>query len=186
MFEYNTDGLIFTPSLLGVGSDKIGEAGPLKKVTWSHSFKWKPAQFNTIDFMVTTSKDDNGKDLKHTVFESGVNAATTNQYKQYKTIILRCGFDEKVHGYINPCQDVLDDNLPEYRDGDKDAETGYNPQQFFPTDPYDASGGICNIFRKDTAGNEQMYTEENEVMEDNTIVELDTIPRVNLDGDGFH
>lgn len=173
LFEYTTDGLIFTPSLLGVGTEKIGEAGPLKKVTWSHSFKWKPAHFNTIDFMVTTSKDENGKDLKHTVFESGVNAATTNQYKQYKTIVLRCGFDEKVHGYINPCQDVLDDNLPEYRDGDKDVETGYNPQQFFPTDPYDASGGICNIMlRTDTVGNQQMYTEENEVVEDNTIVEF--------------
>ena len=29
LFEYNTDGLIFTPSDFGVGSDKIGQAGLL-------------------------------------------------------------------------------------------------------------------------------------------------------------
>jgi hypothetical protein len=173
LFEYNTDGLIFTPTLLGVGSSKIGESGPLRKTTWSHSFKWKPAEFNTIDFMVTTTKDDSGKDIKHTIFESGVNAATTNQYKQYKTITLRCGFNEKEHGYINPCQDVLDDNLPEFKDDDKDVESKYGPQQFFPTDPYDASAGLCNLMlRQDNAGNQQMYTEENEVIEDNTIVEF--------------
>ena len=48
LFEYTTDGLIFTPAFLGVGSDKIGEAGPIKKITWKHSFKWTPPHYNTI------------------------------------------------------------------------------------------------------------------------------------------
>ena len=34
LYEYETDGLIFTPAFLGVGSDKIGKAGPKNKTTW--------------------------------------------------------------------------------------------------------------------------------------------------------
>ena len=49
IFIYNTDGLIFTPALTGVGSDRIGVAGRMRKETWEHSFKWKPPKYNTID-----------------------------------------------------------------------------------------------------------------------------------------
>lgn len=46
-FEYETDGLIFTPAYLPVGgSMEDGEPGPLYKSTWDFSFKWKP--HNTI------------------------------------------------------------------------------------------------------------------------------------------
>ena len=34
LFEYNTDGLIFTPSHTGVGSNRIGVAGPVWKTVW--------------------------------------------------------------------------------------------------------------------------------------------------------
>lgn len=176
LFEYNTDGLIFTPSLLGVGSNKIGEAGPLMKTTWKYSFKWKPSYFNTIDFLVTTEKDDDSKDIKHTIFDQGVNNATAVQYSQYKTLVLRCGFDETVHGYVNPCQNVIDDELPEYQE--KSLEKGkpqntYGPQRFYPTDPYDENAGLCNIIlRTDSNGNDTMYSEEHEVIEDKTIVEF--------------
>ena len=37
MFEYETDGLIFTPSDKGVGSDTIGQILPPKKMTWDKS-----------------------------------------------------------------------------------------------------------------------------------------------------
>ena len=47
LFEYITDGLIFTPSKTGVASSKPGEAGPLEKTTWNMSFKWKPIESNT-------------------------------------------------------------------------------------------------------------------------------------------
>ena len=57
LFEYNTDGIIFTPSNTGVGSSAVGVSGPLHKTTWENSFKWKPPQFNTIDFLVTVKKD---------------------------------------------------------------------------------------------------------------------------------
>jgi hypothetical protein len=61
-YEYNTDGLIFTPSKLAAGGiTEGGPAGPLYKTTWDRSFKWKPPQFNTIDFLVSMKKDKDGK-----------------------------------------------------------------------------------------------------------------------------
>ena len=32
-----------------------------------------------------------------------------NRFTQYKTIILRVGFDVRRHGYINPCQEIIED-----------------------------------------------------------------------------
>jgi hypothetical protein len=179
LFEYNTDGLIFTHTSFGVGSNRIGYAGKLGKTTWDYSFKWKPPQYNTIDFLITTKKGKNGEDLITPIFEDGINTSSLTQLTQYKTLILRCGFDEKVHGYLNPCQDVIDDNLPDYekdkhnKENRQDNESGYKPVQFYPSNPYDPMAGICNIMlKKDDTGSEQMFTEENEVFEDNTIVEF--------------
>jgi hypothetical protein len=45
--------------------------------------------------------------------------------------------------------------------------------QFYPTDPFDPEAGIANIMLKsDDNGIKQMYTEENEIFGDNTIVEF--------------
>ena len=120
LFEYTTDGLIFTPAYLGVGSDKIGEAGPLKKITWKHSFKWKPAHYNTIDFLVTTVKS-NGNDVIEQKFEDGLNVRMSEQITENKVIQLRCTFDEGLHGYINPCQDIIDDKFPEFNPDKKSS-----------------------------------------------------------------
>jgi hypothetical protein len=170
LYEYNTDGLIFTPTTLGVGSSHIGEAGPLRKITWDYSFKWKPVEFNTIDFLVTTKKDENGNDIISPIFENGVNMYGSTQFNQYKTLILRVGFDERKHGYINPCQDLLDDKQ---ESKDEKDEKNYKPMQFFPTEPYDNNAGLCNIMlEKDPTGNYQMFSEERQVFNDGTIVEF--------------
>ena len=42
LFEYETDGLIFTPIDKGVGSNTVGEVIDPVKRTWEWSFKWKP------------------------------------------------------------------------------------------------------------------------------------------------
>ncbi len=170
LYEYNTDGLIFTPTLLGVGSSKFLEAGPLKKTRWDYSFKWKPAEFNTIDFLITTKKGADGTDIVTPIFEKGQIFSEATQFNQYKTLILRVGFNERQHGFINPCQDVLDDKLPSVDDSN---EEGYKPTQFFPSEPYDIQAGLCNIMLElDGNGTPQMFTEERQVFEDNTIVEF--------------
>jgi hypothetical protein len=170
LFEYTTDGLIFTPAFLGVGSDKIGEAGPLKKITWRHSFKWKPPHYNTIDFLVTTVKDK-GDDVIEQTFEDGLNVKMSEQITENKVIQLRCTFDENLHGYINPCQDIIDDKFPENNPDKKSSNA--KPVQFYPTEPYDPEAGITKIMlRNDGSDLKKMFTEEDQVFEDNTIVEF--------------
>jgi hypothetical protein len=173
-FEYETDGLIFTHAYFGVGSDKLGEPGPKTKITWEYSFKWKPPQFNTIDFLITTLKGTSGDEIIKPIFEDGLNTELVSQLSEYKIIELRCGFDERVNGYINPCQDIIDDKLPEYKDKYDDSRSNnYIPLRFYPTDPYDKNAGLCNIMLKyDESGVKQMFSEENEVFTDNTIVEF--------------
>jgi hypothetical protein len=170
-FEYNTDGLIFTHASFGVGSDKIGVSGPKTKITWDYSFKWKPPQYNTIDFLVTTIKSINNEDIIKPIFEDGINTMLITQLNEYKTIELRCGFNEYRDGYINPCQYIIDDNLPEYKSNQETNDI--YPMRFYPTDPYDVNAGIAKIMLKvDESGIKQMITEENEVFLDNTIVEF--------------
>jgi hypothetical protein len=100
-----------------------------------------------------------------------------DQIVQYKTLTLRVGFDEKKHGYLNPCEDVIQGKLPSRSRGANEraerAEDSYKPVPFYPTNPYDPTAHVCNvILRADAAGNRgMMLTTENEVIEDGTIIE---------------
>ena len=172
VFEYETDGLIFTPSKMGVGGNDIGEttSKPIK-TTWAHSFKWKPPEYNTIDFLVTLQKGTDGQDDIKSVFEGGTDVSSTSQITQYKTAILRVGFDEAKHGYVNPCKNVIDDDLPDASNPDDDE--GYRPMQFFPTNPTDERAGICKLLlENDTTGEKVIFSEEKEIVQDNMIVEF--------------
>jgi len=171
LFEYETDGLIFTPVNMGVGTDTIGAPSKSTKITWDHSFKWKPPKFNTIDFLITTKKTTGGVDAIGTIFQAGTDTSSLTQLTQYKTAILRVGFDERKHGYINPCENIINDKLPSPRN--LDNEDSYKPVPFFPTNPYDPDASISKILiRENSNGVKLMYTEENEIIEDNMIVEF--------------
>ena len=169
--EYETDGLIFTPAYLGVGSNKRGETTKPQKRTWDYSFKWKPIEQNTIDFLVTIQRDTDGREQIKSMFESGTDMGTATQITQYKTAILRVGFDEAIHGYINPCLDVINGKLPVQKEQDEDD--GYRPVQFYPSNPTDNQAGICNLLLESAeAGEKVLFTEARQVIEDNMIVEF--------------
>ena len=173
LFEYDIDGLIFTPANYGVASDKIGEYIDPIKMTWAYSFKWKPANYNTIDFLISIKKNENGTDTVGSIFNNGTDLISSSQIAEYKTVILRVGFDESKHGYINPYQDAIDDKLPSYvnyEDKRRDRQNRYVPMQFYPTEPSDYKAGICNIPL--TGLDKHMYTENEEIIEDNMIVEF--------------
>ena len=170
LFEYVTDGLIFTPSYLGVGVSKPGDEPKNFKVTWVDSFKWKPPEYNTIDFLIEIKKNTTGEDYVGNIFQEGLDTGSTQQITEYKTLTLRCGFDERKHGYLNPCQNVIEDKLPTTT---SDPSDGYKPMPFYPTNPYDKNAHICNIIiQRDGAGGLQLLTEGGEVFTDNTIVEF--------------
>lgn len=170
LFEYETDGLIFTPTNLGVGMNSTRDEVKNVRVTWEHSFKWKPTEFNTIDFLVSTKKTESGQEFVGNIFQEGTDLSSATQIQQYKTLILRVGFDERKHGYINPCQDIIDDKVVSA--GDKDDEQDYRPMQFFPTNPYQPEAGVCNVMLDGSLENKVMMTQEGEVFGDNTIVEF--------------
>ena len=167
-YEYNTDGLVFTPAHMGVGSDKIGEKLRPIKQTWIHSFKWKPPEYNTIDFLVTTAKNDNGDDIVKNLFESG------NEIREYKTLQLRVGYDEKRHGYLNPVDDVLQDNLPVFSNLNNREYGEYKPVLFYPSEPTLSYPGYLSNILLEQIGSDRFMMIENkeEVIEDETIVEF--------------
>ena len=179
IYEYNTDGLIFTPSLLPVGGNNInGKPGPKSKITWEHSFKWKPVEFNTIDFLVNVKKNKMNKHEIHHVFKEGKNLQGTQNVVQYKTLILLCGFSERDHGFINPCQNIIDDDF----NNSSNNEKQYKPVPFYPTNPYDQNAHLCNIELKENNSNLIMQTEEGDYFDDNMIVEF---KYVNENKDGW-
>jgi hypothetical protein len=196
MYEYETDGLIFTPANLDVGLDSpTSTRTPANhKVTWQRSFKWKPPEFNTIDFLVEFEKDETGGAKKRWA------KATGDAIKSYQTMRLRVGYDPHKHGYNNPCGDIMDDKLPSYADaengggrdaggkdaGGKDAggkDAGgnnnhdtsrqYLPALFFPTSPYDDMAHVSNrTIPNSIEDTDHIFAENNDVIGDNTVVEF--------------
>jgi hypothetical protein len=161
--DYEKDGLIFTPSNTGVGNSKE----PFKtKFTWKESFKWKPPQHNTIDFLVKI------KDETRNIFQDGNNLQNSGQgILKYKTLELLCGFSES-DGFREPMLTLLDDKpTPSTKE--------YRPVSFYPTNPVDKSACFCNILTEDDViRTEQIGETHGEIIEDYTIVEFKYVKKI--------
>ena len=168
--DYEVDGLIFTPMDTGVGGDKANEAAPLgKKFTWKRSFKWKPPEYNTIDFLVHVKKDKDGQDLIRYIAHDG--NKMMSKMIPYKTLILNVGFDRKKHKHMNVFHDVLYDSDEYFKDMvGQENEEAYEAMPFIPTDPYNAEAYLCHV-ELDTTSN-QMKTVEGEVFDGDMVVEF--------------
>ena len=198
-FEYNTDGLIFTPANTGVCASAVGKHAPLKKLTWPRSFKWKPVEHNTIDFMVTTEKHHDQSDIVKKMY-------TTGEIIEYKTLTLRVGYSVERDGYLNPMNAVIDllpkndasatgaaavgsDDITAFAELDASSTvaidsstvaagigTKYANKQvaapFYPTVPPDDTAHICNIRLRNSGGLYQMLTETGEPFADRAVVEF--------------
>ena len=163
LFPYHTDGLIFTPSNTGVGGTRDLQAGPLSNITWEHSLKWKPAEQNTVDFLVTVKTDSSGREEITYIYKDGVNVTGAASIEQYKTLELMCGY-KKSDGFMNPYQDMIDGVIPTSAKDDKQ----YRPELFRPTDPYDVNAYVTKVRLRDG----DMVSEEGEYFADSTIVEF--------------
>jgi hypothetical protein len=121
--------------------------------------------------LVSTKKDKTGKDEIHYVMQEGRNLDGVQDVIQYKTLVLRCGFDEREDGYINPFQRIINDDLPSAGSDVVNEET-YKPVPFQPTNPYDPNACYANIILKEDGSKLFMLTEDEEYFEENMIVEF--------------
>jgi hypothetical protein len=165
LYPYHTDGLIFTPSNLAVGASSVGDPSPINGATWEHSLKWKPAEQNTVDFLVTVRTDTSGKEEITHIYKEGVSVTGSSAIEQYKTLELMCGYNEKTDGFMNPYQDMLDGIMP----SSKEDENKYRAELFRPTDPYDANAYVTKIRLQEDG---VMVSEEGDYFEGLNIVEF--------------
>ena len=169
-FEYIIDGLIYTPMNTGVGSNVVGKSNELgRKFTWDRSFKWKPPHYNTIDFLVSVQKDKYGKDIiRNKVIIDKTGEIST--ILQYKTLILKCGFNVNARKNVNVFSDVLFNRPFSQLSTKKEdySDKAYQPVTFQPSSPYDKDAGFCNVILED----QQMITLEKDIFQDDTIIEF--------------
>jgi hypothetical protein len=168
-YEYDTDGLIFTPTQPGVGADQAGHAGPLHKFTWKLALKWKPPQFNTVDFLVRIKHvATNDNDVK-AVYKPGYDLTQMDSVEHFKTLTLCCGFNPRDHGYLQPQRMMLEDDVSFLADRQED----YLPCAFEPADPAEPDAHICDWPTVNQGNGEHvLFTEEGEYFDEDMIVEF--------------
>uniref|UniRef100_A0A6C0KJ45 mRNA (guanine-N(7))-methyltransferase n=1 Tax=viral metagenome TaxID=1070528 RepID=A0A6C0KJ45_9ZZZZ len=156
-YEYNTDGLIFSSKY-----DPIPQEP--RKITWDKSFKWKPAEYNTIDFLISVQKNNKGEKILKT---KNINGTLVEYYE----IELQVGFNDVTHGHVNAQNKIL--NLDYDSSKKKTSSRDYYPKAFHPTNPSISNACVCHLMvSKDKNGSLVMFTTERDVIEDDTIVEF--------------
>lgn len=183
-YPYETDGLILTPMYAGVGSDRPNSSGPLKKSTWNLSFKWKPPEYNTIDFYVMTEKDKNKDKVRYLIHDT---SDIISKAVAYNTLYLHVGVNKKfVDEQVSVFQRVLEDTIGMEEIHTEVETSNYVPRIFKPTTPYDPTAFICYIPLDDQMRMKTVPVEKNgtpEVFDDLTIVEFRYAqPHENKDG----
>jgi len=161
--EYTIDGLIFTPNALAL---------PMNPGTWSAQFKWKPAEFNTIDFLVVIEQTKmDGVSIKSDAIITD-NHPDTGELVSYKTLRLFVG-GKRDPAFKDPRRTILD-NLPLPGEDLDD----YRPILFYPLEPSDSKASVCNVaiddkgFEMDIADAVIRTTMDGQPISSDSIVEM--------------
>ena len=164
--EYNTDGLIFTSN---------SKPLPPADANFKEQFKWKPAEDNTIDFLVRIEKDpETGDDLVREQI-----LPDTGKLLEYKTLTLKVG-STMDPACADPRTTIL--NEQKYPLGgcrsDKfymGASGKYRAVPFNPRNYSDPMASICKVELQRDPDTQLKYivTEKtNEPIRDRSIVEM--------------
>ena len=147
-YIYHIDGLIFTPIFKGVGETENRTSFDGR---WNYSFKWKPSEENTIDFMVKVVKEDGVDQIEY--------SNDNGEFKTYKTINLLVGYNPLIHTKHNSCR-ILNEEVS--------YEEKYTYVPFIPTNPYRKESSYAYI-KLDVNGN--MRTTDKNIITDGCIIE---------------
>ena len=149
---YHTDGLIFTPNSSPLLDPKR------KGLRWNEQFKWKPADQNTIDFLVVFD-EVNGKSTIE-----DVKGGNDVQMKRLKLYVMSSQLQNPRNIYLSSM------SLDFLKEEDK-----YRPVLFNPMDPPDLEASNCRIELGKIGGEYTDYIEcevSKEPIYDQTIVEM--------------
>lgn len=161
-YPYETDGLILSSMSLGVGKESPVDDLKNYKYTWGHSFKWKPPEFNTIDFFVEIKQTEK---VNETVY---LPSNDKKDIMPYNILNLYIGYDVKNHGLLEPQKKVF-----EGVQTNKKVPYSYTKELFKPTHPIDNYSHICYIpCSQDTNQNNILYAENKDIIENEMIVEF--------------
>lgn len=151
--RYDIDGLVFTPIDLPVFAYYPNQFKKLKgkSVSWNLVFKWKPADQNTIDFLVKMQPEDyidtqSNKRYKRFKLFTGYNASQWEEIPVWKGM-------QKVY----------------QREKAPSGEEEYQAKLFKPIENYNQNVSVA-FLPVNAAG--QAITHENTIVEDNMIVEF--------------
>jgi ribA/ribD-fused uncharacterized protein len=149
-FEYETDGLIFTPR-----SSTVAPAEDRDKRTWLRVYKWKPADQNTIDFLLRILPDES------------LDPLTGDKVKKGELYVSKTAGKDIVYPRETMTGEYVPRKLPE--DLQKLSEVNTRvPAIFQPSNPRDPDA--YKIMVPLDEKNMPMDSQKNRV-EDNTIVE---------------
>lgn len=165
---YNTDGFIFTPMRLGVTKETPDDKVKNTKYTWAHSFKWKPPEYNTIDFLISVKKGTGNGANNNGVREKVING----EIVKYCEVILKVGVNKHAHGLTDSQRRILDEDFIYLTNEGKESFKEYTAEPFYPTLPSDKNAHLCHILLHSTESGLKMFTEENDTIEDDTVVEF--------------
>jgi len=156
---YNTDGLILTPNSLPL-PQKFG-------VKFAEQLKWKPAEDNSVDFLIEFDKDG-GLDIVST----GVKPVT-GETVQHKTMRLYVG-SELDPAYEDPRGTVLyEQALPGAADPKKRWKREYKPVLFNPSELPDTMASVCySEITTSAAGEDYVVCENGDPIENKSIIEM--------------
>jgi hypothetical protein len=155
-FEYNIDGLIYTPINLSVGGKFEGDKHRNDR-TWNNVLKWKPPRDNTIDFMVKFAKDKETGNKKKIIKRD-----EKNNLREYYEINLFVGYDP-VYSETLTSFKVLTNQL------NKVEDTKYTLKEFNPPTSYDSDMYIAYLEINDM---DQILTEDGNIINDINVVEF--------------
>ena len=82
VYDFDIDGLIYIP---------LNDHYPIRGGSWHSLLKWKPPEYNSIDFLVRTVKTDKGEDVIKPLIIKAKESGEKEKIKRYKSVILYVG-----------------------------------------------------------------------------------------------